>query len=231
VNYCNLNKITIKDRCSLSFISEMLNRLIGAAYYTKLNLQDAYYRIRIKKGDEWKTAFRTRYRYFEYLIISFGLVNASAMFQIYINQALQGFLNIICVIYLDDILIYSSSYDRHIADVRMILERLRKWQFYANLSKCEFFTQEVEFLKYIVGTAGISMDQRRVATINEWEPPKTYRELQVFLGFANFYRRFVAGYSKITAPLSDLLKKSKNGKKLGPFKFSPKAEKAFQKLK
>ena len=231
VDYRGLNKITIKDRCPLPLISETLDRLVGAAYYTKLDLRDAYHRIRIKKGDEWKTAFRTRYGHFEYLVMPFGLANAPATFQAYINQALQGFLDTICVVYLDDILIYSASYDQHIADVRMVLERLRKWQLYANLSKCEFFTQEVEFLGYIVGTAGISMDQRRVATINEWEPPKTYRELQVFLGFANFYRRFVAGYSKITAPLSDLLKGSKNGKKLGPFEFPPKAEEAFQKLK
>jgi hypothetical protein len=231
VDYRGLNKITIKDRCPLPLISETLDRLVGAAYYTKLDLRDAYHRVRIKKGDEWKTAFRTRYGHFEYLVMPFGLANAPATFQAYINQALQGHLDTICVVYLDDILIYSASYDQHIADVRMVLERLRKWQLYANLSKCEFLTQEVEFLGYIVGTAGISMDQRRVATISEWEAPTTYRELQVFLGFANFYRRFVAGYSKIAAPLTDLLKGSKEGKKSGPFEFPPKAVEAFQRLK
>jgi len=231
VDYRGLNKITIKDRCPLPLINETLDRLVGAAYYTKLDLRDAYHRIRIRQGDEWKTAFRTRYGHFEYLVMPFGLANAPATFQAYINRALQGHLDTICVVYLDDILIYSASYDQHISDVRMVLKRLRQWQLYANLSKCEFFTQEVEFLGYIVGTAGIAMDQRRVATIDEWEPPKTYRELQVFLGFANFYRRFVAGYSKITAPLSDLLKGSKNGIKLGPFEFPPRAEEAFKRLK
>ena len=231
VDYRGLNKITIKDRCPLPLISETLDRLVGAAYYTKLDLRDAYHRVRIKKGDEWKTAFRTRYGHFEYLVMPFGLANAPATFQAYINQALQGYLDTICVVYLDDILIYSSSYEQHVADVRMVLQRLRKWNLYANLSKCEFFTQEVEFLGYIVGTAGISMDKRRVATINDWQEPTSYRDLQVFLGFANFYRRFIAKYSKIAAPLSDLLKGSKNGKKSGPFEFPERARTAFQRLK
>jgi hypothetical protein len=231
VDYRGLNKITIKDRCPLPLISETLDRLVGAAYYTKLDLKDAYHRIRIKAGDEWKTAFRTRYGHFEYLVMPFGLANAPATFQAYINQALQGYLDTICVVYLDDILIYSTSYEQHIVDVRMVLERLRKWQLYANPLKCTFFAKEVEFLGYIIGTTGISMDPRRVTAIDEWEAPTTFRELQVFLGFANFYRRFIAGYSRITAPLSDLLKGSKDGKKPGPFDFPEKAKSAFQTLK
>jgi hypothetical protein len=97
VDYRGLNKITIKDRCPLPLISETLDRLVGAAYYTKLDLREAYHRIRIKKGDEWKTAFRTRYGHFEYLVMPFGLASAPATFQAYINQALQGFLDTICV--------------------------------------------------------------------------------------------------------------------------------------
>jgi hypothetical protein len=126
IDYRGLNKITIKDRCPLPLISKTLDRLVGAAYYTKLDLKDTYYRIRIKAGDEWKTAFRTRYGHFEYLVIPFRLANAPITFQAYINQALQGYFNTIYVVYLDDILIYSASYDQYIVDVRMVLERLRK---------------------------------------------------------------------------------------------------------
>jgi hypothetical protein len=111
VDYRGLNKITIKDRCPLPLISKTLDRLVGVAYYTKLNLKDAYYRIRIKAGNEWKTAFRTRYGHFEYLVMPFGLANAPVTFQAYINQALQGYLNTICIVYLDDIFIYSTSYE------------------------------------------------------------------------------------------------------------------------
>ena len=231
MDYRGLNEITIKDRCPLPLISETLDRLVGAAYYTKLDLKHAYQRIRIKAGDEWKTAFRTRYGHFEYLVMPFGLAHAPATFQAYINEALQGYLDTICVVYLDDIFIYSTSYEQHIVDARMVLERLRKWQLYANPLKCKFFTKEVEFLGCIIGTTSISMDPRRVTVIDEWKAPTTFRELQVFLGFANFYRRFIAGYSRITAPLSDLLKGSKAGKKPGPFDFPERAKSAFQTLK
>jgi hypothetical protein len=117
--------VTIKNRYSLSLINETLNKLSGARFFIKLDLRDAYYRIRIKRGDEWKTAFRTRYRHFEYLVISFGLTNAPAIFQSYINKVLKGLLDDICVIYMDDIMIYSTTREEHAEYIRMILDRLR----------------------------------------------------------------------------------------------------------
>ena len=117
VDYRGLNRITVKNRHPLPLISETLARLGTAAVFTKLDLKDAYYRIRIKKGDEWKTAFCTRYGHFEYLVMPFGLTNAPATFQAYISQALSGLVDVICVIYLDDILIYSEEKERHRADV------------------------------------------------------------------------------------------------------------------
>jgi hypothetical protein len=209
VDYRGLNAVTIKDRCPLPLIGETLDRLSGARYYTTLDLRNAYHRLRIKAGDEWKTAFRTRYGHFEYLVMPFGLTNAPASFQAYINTALIEHLDHICVVYLDDILIYTSSdgIELHWRAVRAVLLSLRKAELFVNLQKCTFASDEVHFLGFIVGTRGVCADPARVKTITEWPQPTNTKELQSFLGFANFYRRFIQGYAKETAPLTDLLKK------------------------
>ncbi|TID16590.1 hypothetical protein E6O75_ATG11708 [Venturia nashicola] len=230
VDYRGLNKVTIKNRHALPLISELLDRLQGARYYTKLDMKNAYYRIRIRPGDEWKTAFRTRYGHFEYLVMPFGLANAPATFQAYINKALSGLVDSICVVYLDDVMIYSKTRSEHVRHVREVLTRLRQFGLYSNLKKCKFFTEEVEFLGFIVNTSGVQMDRKRVATIAEWPEPKTYTEVQVFLGFCNFYRRFIARYSRIVAPLTELFKGSKNGKQHGPFRWPVEAAHAFRTL-
>ena len=231
VDYRGLNKVTIKNRHPLPLISEILDRLSGARYFTKLDLKDAYHRIRIREGDEWKTAFRTRYGHFEYTVMPFGLANAPATFQAYINKAVAGLADITCIVYLDDILIYADSMEDLKQRTREVLERLRKFQLYVNLKKCLFHTSTVEFLGFVISPAGVSMDPGRVTTIEEWPEPKSFREVQVFLGFTNFYRRFIAAYSKKAAPLTDLLKGSQHGKKSGPFEFAERERVAFRTLK
>jgi transposase InsO family protein len=226
VDYRGLNRVTKKNRYPLPLISETLDRLVGAKVFTKLDLKDAYHRLRIKRGDEWKTAFRTRYGHFEYLVMPFGLANAPATFQAYINHAMQGLLDVVCVVYLDDILIFSQNQDEHRSHVKQVLKKLRKFGLYANLKKCEFETDTVEFLGFIVSTEGVKMDERRVQTIKEWPIPTTIRELQVFLGFANFYRRFIERYSKIAAPMTSLLRGGKQNLDWGG-----KEQEAFQTLK
>ena len=203
VDYRGLNKITIKNRYPLPLVSEMLDRLSRAKIFTKLDLRDAYHRLRIKEGDEWKTAFKTRYGHFEYCVLPFGLANAPATFQSYIHRALGGLLDRTCVVYLDDILIYSEDEDQHEQHVREVLERLDDWGLYAKASKCVFNTKQVEFLGYIVTPKGVVMDPVRVQTIQEWPEPESYRDVQVFLGFANFYRRFIHDYSDVARHLSD----------------------------
>lgn len=230
VDYRGLNAITIKNRHPLPLISETLDRLGGARWFSKIDLKDAYHRIPIRKGDEWKTAFRTRYGHFEYLVMPFGLTNAPATFQAYIIRALAGFLDEFCVVYLDDILIFSTKREEHTHHLRRVLERLRKYRLVGNLKKCEFYTQKVEFLGFIVSTEGVAMDQSRVDAIAKWPLPASYHDIQVFLGFANFYRRFIEGYSRVAHPLTSCLKGSKNGKKQGPFELSEAAEQAFRNL-
>ena len=231
VDYRGLNNVTIKNRHPLPLISETLDRLGGAAIFTKLDLKDAYHRIRIKKGDEWKTAFRTRYGHFEYMVMPFGLSNAPATFQAYISQALVGLVDTICVIYLDDILIYSADTNRHHADVAAVLERLRAYKLYAGLKKCEFDKSQVDFLGFTISTVGISMETSRVETITGWPEPKSFHDLQVFLGFANFYRRFIEGYSRVVKPMTDMLKGMQAGRKKGDFEWSDVQRASFAKLK
>jgi transposase InsO family protein len=209
VDYRALNKVTRKNRLALPLITEILDRLTGAVYLSKVDLKDAYYRIPVAEKDRWKTAFRTRYGHFEYMVMPMGLTNAPATFQAYINRALSGLVDSICVVYLDDILIYSDSRESHLRHVREVLVRLRRFGLYANPKKCSFFASEVDFLGFIVGRDGIRMDPKRVETIANWPRPESIHDVQVFLGFVNFYRRFIEGYSHIARPLTDLLKGSK----------------------
>ena len=160
----------------------------------------------------------------------FGLTNAPATFQAYINKSLTGLIDKFCVVYLDDILIYLDSQPEHLDHVKQVLERLRRFGLYASLKKCDFFTTKVEFLGFMVFTNGIAMDQRRVATIQEWRKPKLYHEIQVFLGFVNFYWRFIHYYSQIASPLTGLLKGSQKGVKSRPFEWPETADQAFQRL-
>ena len=160
IDYHRLNRVTIKNKTSLPLISETLDRLEGAKVFTKLDLVDVYHKIQIQKGDEWKTAFRTRDSHFKYLVLPFGLSNAPTTFQAYINQALIGLVDVTCVIYLDDILIYSADLAQHEADMKAVLERLRQHRLYTKLQKCEFSTNKVEFLGFIINTKRVSMDPK-----------------------------------------------------------------------
>jgi len=217
VDYRGLNAITIKNRYPIPLISELLDRLKGAKVFSKIDLTDAYYRIRIRQGDEWKTAFRTRYGHYEFLVMPMGLTNSPATFQSYVNNALRGYIDDFCVVYLDDILIFSANDKDHCQHLSQVMERLRQAELYANPKKCYFFRSEVEFLGFLVSEHGIRMDPERVKTITEWKkyPPQTFRDIQIFIGFCNFYRRFIYNFSHIVQPIQRLLHGMKNGRKPG----------------
>ena len=202
-----MNTLIIKNRCLFLLINKTLNRLVSAAYFIKLDFKDAYHRIKIHKNDEWMTTFRTRYDHFEYAIMSFELVNVSVTFQTLINKVLRELINYICVIYLDDILIYFKIREKHWKCVRKMLERLRQFKLYAKLSKCFFMIQMIEFLEYIINNHDVFMNSRGMKIIQTWFEFKTLHELQIFLEFANFYKRFIRFYIKIIRALTKLLKK------------------------
>lgn len=230
VDYRGLNKVTVKNRLALPLISEILDRVSGARVFSKIDLRDAYHRIPIRGVDRWKSAFRTRYGHFEYNVMPFGLTNAPATFQGYINKALAGLVDICCVVYLDDILIYSKDEEEHAEHLRLVLERLEQYALYANEAKCEFFVDEVEYLGFRIRVDGVQMDPSRVEAVSQWPTPTTHRELQVFLGFANFYRRFIEGYAHMSRVLTDKFKGGKGGKHFGPWTWSTQEDEAFRGL-
>lgn len=207
VDYRSLNAITIKNRYPIPRIADLLDRVEGCTVFTKIDLQHAFNLVRIREGDEWKTAFRTRYGLFEYLVMPFGLSNAPSAFQALINDVLRDLLDIHVVVYLDDILIFSKNQSDHEAVVLDVLQRLRDAKLFASLDKCEFNKSSVEFLGFILSSDGISMAPDKLSTIADWPTPSNPTDIQSFMGFVNFYRRFIPRLSVIAAPLTDLTKK------------------------
>lgn len=206
-DYRGLNNVTIKNRYPLPLIKETLDALCHAKIYTKLDIIAAFNKLRIAEGHEWKTAFTTRFGLFESLVMPFGLCNAPASFQNYINHVLFDLLDRTCTAYLDDILIYSENVTDHRQHVREVVQRLIDAGLQIDIDKCEFETKRTKYLGLIITPGGIEMDPEKVSTILEWKPLTKLKDLQRFLGFANFYRRFIRDFSRIAEPLNRLLKK------------------------
>lgn len=225
VDYRKLNEITIKNRYPLPNIKELTDRLAGAQYFTALDLRGAYNLIRMKKGEEWKTAFRTRYGHYEYTVMPFGLTNAPATCQALINNVLRAHLDITVIAYLDDILVFSKTLEEHISHVKEVLECLQAADLQLKPEKCEWHKEEVEFLGYVVGRNGVKMSEEKIRVIKEWPTPTTVKQIQEFLGFVNFNRQFIRNYSTIAIPLTKLTRKDT------PFKWDKDQEDAFQILK
>jgi len=227
VDYRALNALTRKDRYPIPLIQETLNMISKAKWFTKLDVSAAFHKIRIAEGDEWLTAFRTRYGLFEWLVTPFGLANAPSTFQKYINWTLREYLDWFCSAYLDDILVFTDgTKEEHETHVRMILKVLEQAGLYLDISKCEFSTQSTKYLGFIIEAGkGIRMDPEKVEAIQGWQAPTTVKGVRGFLGFANFYRRFIRDYSDLTAPLTRLTKKDT------PFQWTQEADDAFKKLK
>ncbi|KAJ1042308.1 hypothetical protein NDA10_004995 [Ustilago hordei] len=227
VDYRGLNEITVKNRAPLPLIEEQLFLLRKARIYTKLDLRAAYNLIRIAKGDEWKTAFGTQLGLYEYLVMPFGLANAPAHFQSFINNIFRDIIGVYVVVYLDDFLIFSDTEEVHVKHVTEVLTCLRSNRLFAKLLKCEFHTKIVKFLGYIIKLMGIEMDPEKVCTVKEWPMLESIHDIQRFLGFANFYRRFIAHFAHIAKPLTSLVKPTEQFKK---FELPEEAQQAFHKL-
>jgi hypothetical protein len=209
VDYRGLNGITIKDRYPLPLINEIYDRLQGSKIFTKIDLQGAYNLVRIKEGEEWKTAFRTRYGHYEYTVMPFGLTNAPATFQAVMNDVLRHCLDKYAIAYLDDILVYSKTEEEHKKHVADVLQTLQRHDLRAAMKKTVFHQKEVEFLGYKIREGELSMDPSKLSGLNDWPTPSTVKEVQSFLGLCNYYRKFVQGYAQLALPLYELCKKDK----------------------
>ena len=225
VDYCGLNAITKKNSYPLPLISDLFDQLRTARRFTRLDLPDAYHLVRIKQGDEWKTAFRSKFGTFQYNVVSFGLSNAPSAFQFFMNDILKEYLGKFVAVYLDDILIYSNDPADHDEHVRLVLQVLSRHSLVVNPAKCSFDLQEIDFLGHIMSMDGISMDPTKTAAISSWKTPSSVKDVQMFLGFVNYYRRFIWQFSKIVNPLTALLKKGLT------FSWSSTCQDSFEELK
>ncbi|CEL59125.1 hypothetical protein RSOLAG1IB_12258 [Rhizoctonia solani AG-1 IB] len=225
VDYRRLNNRTKKNVYPLPCPDDLMSKLRGAKIFTKLDLRWGYNNVRVKEGDEWKTAFRTKYGLFESLVMTFGLTNAPAAFQYFMNNLFQDLLDVYVIIYLDDILIFSKNKVKHEFHVHEVLQRLETAQLFCKGSKCEFHRTKVEYLGIIVSDQGFSLDRLKIQAVQEWPVPTTVKQVQSFLGFANFLQRFVANFSHMAQPLHNLVKKETS------WKWAEKEQVAFEGLK
>src|SRR5260221_258208 len=220
-----LNRVTEKDCYPLPLILDLLTSPAPARIYSKIDLKHAYHLVRIAKGDEPKTTFHTHYSSYEWQVMPFGLSNAPAAFQRFINEVLGDLMDICTVGYLDDILVYSDSLEDHQDHIREVLRHLCTAGLYTNLKKCKFHMDTVEYLGLILSPKGLQMDLTKVSAIVDWPEPQKVWDVQAFLGFATFSRRFIHDYSEISLPLNHLCKKSTT------WHFGVEEAKVFQNLK
>ena len=221
-----LNAITVKNWYPLPLILELQDRIQGSQWFTALNIKGAFNLIQMKEGEEWKTAFQTRYGHYKYTVMPFGLTNAPATFQALINIIICKYLDIFVTAYLKNILIYTkSTLKKHIQVVKKVFKALQEADIRLQPDKCKSHVKTIKFLGSIITTDGIQMDKEKVKAIKKWPEPKNIKEVQAFLGFANFYQRFIQGYSQICTPLTKMTKKEQS------FHWECEQREAFKKFK
>jgi hypothetical protein len=225
IDYRILNKNTITDAQPMPLISEIFGRLGKAKLFTSLDLKGAYNLVRMKEGSEWLAAFRCQFGLFEPLVVQFGLTNAPAVFQRFVNSLFYDMLDTSVVVYLDDILIFSDNLDDHVTQVREVLKRLIKNNLVCKVSKCKFHRQEVMFLGHILTPDGIKMDPAKQQGILEYPPPLNVKQVRSVVGMANYYRKFIPNFSELVRPLTELTKKNQE------FVWSLECVKSFEDLK
>jgi hypothetical protein len=193
--------------------------------FSKIDLHSGYHQIKIHAKDIPNTAFTIRYGLFEYLVMSFGLMNAPAHFMYLMNSVFMPELDKFVVVFIDDILIYSRSMEEHEEHLQIVLQQLRKHQLYVMFSKCEFWIKEVSFLGHVVSPEGITVDPSKVKEVLDWKSSSSVTEVQSFLGLAGYYRWFIPNFSKIAKPITELLKKRNK------YVWSDACDEAFKNLK
>jgi hypothetical protein len=220
-----LNAIIIKSKYPVPIIDEFLDELSQASWFTYLDLRAGFHQIRLQKGEEYKTAFQTHCGQFEFKVLAFGLTGAPGTFQQAMDSTLAPCLRKFVLVFFDDILIYSSTYEEHVVHVRTVFELLAKDQWKIKLSKCTFAQREIHYLGHIISEKGVGTDPSKVSAISSWPTPVNVKELRSFLGLAGYYRKFVRHFGIISKPLTELLKKNTI------FLWTSEHDKAFSALK
>ncbi|THG95666.1 hypothetical protein EW145_g7915, partial [Phellinidium pouzarii] len=225
-DYRALNEGTIKNAYPLPLIGDLMDKLRNAKYFTKLDLRSGYNNIRIKEGDQHKAAFKTIHGLFKPTVMFFGLCNSPATFQMFMNDIFRVIITEEAIlIYMDDILIFSDNLEDLRRKTNQVLNVLQENDLFLKPEKCIFEVQEVEFLGMIIRPNNIHMDPVKLAGIQQWPEPHTVKQLHSFLGFCNFYRRFIPNYSSIAYPLNELTRTNE------PWKWNELWTNAFTTLK
>jgi hypothetical protein len=224
VDYCALNAVTVKNKYALPQIDDLFDQLRGACIFSKIGLRSRYHQLKVQESDIPKTTFISRYGLYEYMVMSFGLTNAPTYFMYLMNKVFMKYLDKFLVVLIDHVLVYSKDEEEHAEHLRLILQKLREHQLYVKLSKCEFWLWQVSFLGHII-LGGILVDPSKIQDVLSWEVPKNVMEVRSLLGQTRYYRRFIEGFSKISKPMTELLRKGKK------FEWSAKCESSFQELK
>ena len=225
IDYRKINQATIKNKYPLPRIDDLFDQLKGSKFFSKIDLRSGYHQLRVKEEDVPKTAFRTRYGHFEFLVMPFGLTDTPAAFMDLMNRVFKRYLDKFVIVFIDDILVYSASEEEHYEHLSIVLSTLRDHKLYAKLSKCEFWLREVKFLGHQVTEEGVSVDPSKIETVKAWQRPKSVFEVRSFLGLAGYYRKFVKDFSRLAAPMTRLTRKGVK------FEWDAKCDEAFEKLK
>ncbi|KAF3641486.1 hypothetical protein FXO38_21615 [Capsicum annuum] len=224
VDYKELNSCTIMDKFPIPVIEELLDELPGEKFFSKLDLRSGCHQIRMVEGDILKTTFQTHHGHYEFLVMPFGFTNAPSTFQSLMNHIFHSYLRKFILLFFDDILIYSQTWNKHLQHLQTTLEILRSHVLFVKKSKCEFGVLQIDYLGHVISVEGVSMDMHKVESVLNWPPPTNLNLLRGFLGLVGYYRRFIKGYGTIARPLNNLLKK-------GNFKWNDATDTAFKKLK
>lgn len=220
-----INAITVRYRYPIPCLDDMLDELSGAAIFSKIGLKCGYYQIRIKEGDEWKTAFKSKFGLYEWLVMPMGLSEAPGTFMRLMHFVLRPYIGVFVVVHFDDILVFSKSLKDHVTHLTTVLQTLRKERLYANMDKCLFGVGKLVFLGFVVSSKGVHVDESKINDVKTWPQPTNLQQVHSFLGLAGFYYRFVKDFSTIALPLHALSKKN------APFVWGPSQDAAFNELK
>jgi hypothetical protein len=207
VDFCQLNALTIKNRFPLPVIEELLDELSGSCLFTSLDLRAGYHQIRMRPEDEHKAAFKTHDVHYEFKFMAYGLTSAPATFQGLMNTILQPLLRKGVLVFIDDILIYSSDLATHLQLLRQVFTILTQHQLKIKRSKCKFLQPKLIYLGHEISAAGVCTDAKNISAVEKWPLPTNVKEVHRFLGLAGYYRKFVRNFGILCRPLTDLLKK------------------------
>ncbi|GKA14640.1 putative reverse transcriptase domain-containing protein [Tanacetum coccineum] len=210
IDYRELYKLTVKNRYPLPRIDDLFDQLQGSSVYSKIDLRSGYHQLRVRDEDIPKTAFRTRYKHYEFQVMPFGLTNTPTVFMDLMNCVCKPYLDKFVIVFIDDILIYSRNKEEHADHLRIILELLKKEKLYAKFSKCDFWISIVQFLGHVINSQGIHVDPTKIEAVKNWTSPTTPTDVCQFLGLDGYYRRFIKDFSKIAKSLTKLTQKNKN---------------------